>query len=170
VRALRTLLAVVAVGALSFTFTACGDDDGGALATGSDDSADRSDDIADDLGDLGDDSSDDSADLDDIDDFCLNEEFMAAAASAGLDEDSDDPEDLARFFDQMADEVPDEISDDFATYAEFFGEYLSVIAEFDGDYSKMASDPDAMAALERLSDPKFEEAGRNIEEWMSANC
>jgi hypothetical protein len=176
VRFLRPLLAIFTVGALAVGFTACGGDDGGSPLSATDDTTagdgatdDTVDEPTDDTTDDSGDSTDDSGDGE-IDEFCLSEEFMAAAESAGMSSDSEDPEEIARFFEEMADEAPSEISDDFATFAEFFGEYLSILGQYDGDFSKLMEDPEAMAALENLSDPRFEEASANIEAWMEANC
>jgi hypothetical protein len=181
VRHTRTLLAVLAAGMLTVPLAACGGDDGGALSAinGDDNSADSNaaddasddataDDTADDTSD--DTSSDDSSSDGETGDFCLNDEWMSAAASAGFSGDSDDPEDIAKFFDEMADEVPDEISDDFHVFADAMGEYLAILADFDGDDASMFSDPEVMAALEKISTPEVQEASDNISAWMEANC
>lgn len=70
----------------------------------------------------------------------------------------------------IAGTAPTEIRADLQLYAKAFGEFNTAMAKVNYDFMKMASDPAAMKAAEAMSDPKFEQAGKNIEAWMTKNC
>ena len=70
----------------------------------------------------------------------------------------------------IAGTAPADIRADLQLYAKAFGEFNTAMAKVNYDFMKMASDPAAMKAAEAMSDPKFEQAGKNIEAWMTKNC
>jgi hypothetical protein len=183
VRVTRSLLALLAAGALLLPLAACGDDGESSLGATDDtvdDSADTTDDTVDDSGDDSgdstDDSGDDSGDVGDIGDFCLNDEYTEAMAEAGeamgsigTGEDADYGA-LEDFFNAFADEAPDEVADDFRVYADFWGDYAELFADIDFSDPDTFQDPDVLAAFDDLDSEALEEAQANIDAWITENC
>jgi hypothetical protein len=167
VRSIRSLLAVLMVGVLSFSFTACGDDDGGTpLTAGNDDSSgDSSDDL--DLPDS--EELDDLADMAGVDEVCLGAAYLAAAAFGGA-AGGEDAEELQAYFEEARDQVPDEIKDDFDKVAEAMQAYGALLEEYEGDFTKLATDPDAQDVLSQFDSDEFTEASDNVSAWFDENC
>jgi hypothetical protein len=175
VRALRSLLAILAVGALSLTFTACGDDDGpGALGTGGDTSADDA------SGDAGDDSGDDVdlpsndeledlADMAGVDEACLGAIYVSAGIFGAFTDEASAKE-AEQYFEEAKGNLPDDIRDDFEVVADGMKKYGEVLADHDYDFTKAMSDPDVQSALEDLDTPEFQAASDNVNAWLEENC
>jgi hypothetical protein len=178
VRVLRSLLAIFVVGALSLTFTACGDDGGSPLAaeagddnssdTGDDSAGDSAGDSSDDLDLPSDDELDDLADLAGVDEACLGGLYLAAGMFGFTDEAS--AKEAQEYFEEARDDLPDEIRDDFDVVADAMRTYGEVLAEHDYDFAKLMADADAQAALEDLESPEYTEATDNLDAWFSENC
>jgi hypothetical protein len=179
VRLTRTLLAVLATGALFVPLAACGDDDGGSpLSAGTDDNA-ADDNAADDNAaddnpgdvDLPDaDELEDLADLSGVDEVCLGAVYAVSGFGALLSggEGADEAE---QYFAEARENVPDEIADDFNVLADYYEEFAALLAEFDNDFTKLATDPDAQQRLSDLEgDGDFEAASENLSAWFSENC
>jgi predicted small secreted protein len=85
-------------------------------------------------------------------------------------------EDTAAQLDAMAEAAPDEISDDFAVWADAYGEFAQALADAGIDYSDPSSfqSAEAIAALQSVGEifdeGEFDEASANIESWFDANC
>jgi hypothetical protein len=168
VRTPRPLLAVFAVGALSLTFTACGDDDGG-LGAGGDPSAD---DIAQAIEDQtdGEVSADEVKDaLDGVDGACLGAAYLYAGAAAAMTDEAS-AEEAKQYFESAKDSLPDDIKDDFEVVAAGMERYFDVIGEDGFDVTKAMTDPEAQKALEDLNSPEFTEASDNVTAWFDENC
>ena len=77
-----------------------------------------------------------------------------------------------QFFEELADEVPSEIRDDFETYAEAVGDYLDRLAEIDIDSDN--PDPEdvqeAIQAAQALATSDVVEASTNISQFIAEGC
>ncbi len=51
-----------------------------------------------------------------------------------------------------------------------FSELMAVLAEYDYDFAKMMSDPEAMAKLEAMSTPEMTEAQDNLDAYFAEVC
>jgi hypothetical protein len=183
VRLTRTLLAVLATGALFVPLAACGDDDGGSpLSAGTDDNAADDSSGDDSSGDdsSGDDSSgdvdlpdadelEDLADLSGVDEVCLGAVFAASGLGA-LMSGGEGADEAQQYFDEARSNVPDEIKDDFDVLADFYAEFAALLADFDNDFSKLMSDPDAQEKFAELESDELETASANLDAWFSENC
>jgi hypothetical protein len=169
VRTLRPLLAVFTVGALSLTFTACGDDDGGTLGAGSNPSKD---DIAQAIEDQtdGEVSADEVKDaLEGLDEACLGAAYLYAGAAAAMTDEAS-AEEAKQYFESAKDSLPDEIRDDFEVVAAGMEKYFDLIGDEGFDITKAMTDPDVQKALEDLDSPEFTEASDNVTAWLDDNC
>jgi hypothetical protein len=170
VRLTRTLLAVLATGALFVPLAACGDDDGGSpLSAGTDDNNAADDSSGD--GNLPDaDELEDLADLSGVDEVCLGAVYAVSGFGALLSggEGADEAE---QYFAEARENVPDEIADDFNALADYYEEFAALLAEYDNDFTKLATDPDAQERLSELEgDGDFEAASENLSAWFTENC
>ncbi len=134
----------------------------------------------------GDDSSDDTTDdttedmtgtsdddeLGDLSEEC--QEFAGISAklgqslsggTAGLDE-------AAEVFDEIADQVPEEIRDDYRVVADNFAEIAEALKGV--DLTSGATDPETIAKLQELGQTldsaEVREATENLEAWARENC
>ncbi len=152
--------------------SACGDD-GGDEAT---------DDVEETTTTAGD-SGTDSVDLGDFDFTGECADFMTAFGSAGAAvgsaftgaDGSDDLEQVAEYFDEIASKVPDDIQGDFEVFAQAYSDFAQALADSGIDMSDPSSaDPEDLAALqavmEAFSAPEVEEASANISAWVEENC
>ena len=129
--------------------------------------------------------ADEDVDLDDIEDFAFGSEecleasaaFLSAAGGAaalfgGADEELE--RSLADL-EELGDDVPDEIKDDFDTFVAVYSELTDEFADLDFDpNSGEAPDERTMAALEelgrRFEDSDFQAASERIQAWFTENC
>lgn len=163
-------LAVAAIFAVGLT--ACGDD-----GDGGDEAADVGETTT-----TADDSSSDDTDLTDFDFTgecaAFVEAFGAAGASIGSafsGGSGDDLEEVASYFEEVADDVPEDIRADFEVFAEAYADFARALAESGVDFSDpQGADPEALAALQEVSEafsaPEVQEASDNINAWVEANC
>ncbi|HET9286329.1 MAG TPA: hypothetical protein VFO26_02115 [Gaiella sp.] len=130
----------------------------------------------------GDDSGDDTTDdmtgtsdddeLGDLSEEC--QEFAGISAklgqslsggTAGLDE-------AAEVFDEIADQVPEEIRDDYRVVADNFAEIAEALKGV--DLTSGATDPETIAKLQELGQTldsaEVREATENLEAWARENC
>jgi hypothetical protein len=173
------LLALLA--ALLLALAACGGDDGG------DDLADIAADEADpgpegDAGDVADDGSGDGGEVDEDalaaltnDDCAALYAGIASAASAFGGTEGEDLSDVATYFDEIADEVPGEIKDDFETFAAAYRQFAEAAEEAGIDFSDPATmTPEALqemgTAAEAFNDPEVQEASERISTFAEETC
>lgn len=127
----------------------------------------------------------DDIDFDDVEDFAFGSEecleasaaFLSAAGGAaalfgGADEELE--RSLADLED-LGDDVPDEIKDEFELFVEVYNDVVEEFADLDYDpTSGEAPSEEAMAALtalgERFEDSEFQEASERIQAWFTENC
>jgi hypothetical protein len=167
------------VGALSLTFTACGDDDGpGALGTGGDDksaddaggaSGDAADDAGDDVDLPTDEELEDLEDITGIDKACFGAIYVSLGFFGAFSDDATAKE-AEQYFAEARQDLPDDIVDDFDVVADAYKKAGDALAEYDYDFTKAAADPDAQAALDELDSPEFQAASDNVTKWFDENC
>lgn len=175
------LLAVLA--ALLLTLAACGGDDGGDdladIAAEESDPGPEGDagDVAEDddkSGQGGDSAEEGLAALTNEDCAALYAGIASAASAFGGTE-GGDLQDVAQYFEEIADEVPEEIKGDFETFAAAYSEFAQAAADAGIDFS----DPDSMtpealqelgAAAEAFNDPEVQEASERISTFAEETC
>jgi len=77
---------------------------------------------------------------------------------------------LQTALDTLAGTAPAAIKADFETVRRALAPYLAALAKNNYDLTKIMTDPDLQASMDALSDPKFETASTNIDNWVQANC
>ncbi len=82
-------------------------------------------------------------------------------------------EDAAKAFDEIADQVPDEIKDDYKVISENFAKIADALKGVDLT-SGQAPSPEALAKLQEISasmdSAEVQQASQHIEAWVQANC
>ena len=82
-------------------------------------------------------------------------------------------EDAAKAFDEIADQVPDEIKDDYQVIAENFSKIAEALKGVDLT-SGQAPSPEALAKLQELSasmdSAEVQQASQHIEAWVQQHC
>jgi methyl-accepting chemotaxis protein len=82
-------------------------------------------------------------------------------------------EDAAKAFDEIADQVPDEIKDDYQVISENFAKIADALKGVDLT-SGQAPSPEALAKLQAISasmdSAEVQQASQHIETWVKANC
>lgn len=175
----RRALALTATIVLGIGLAACGGDDSddgdAALATEEASSEDSS-------SDDGGSSDDGTVEIDDVAGLSGECEELVAAyaqASTGLGSlmsgTGTDFNEIAAYFNELADELPDEIADDFEVFGEVYARVGRTLEAAGIDAEDMAgADPATMqaltAALDGLDDPAIQEAAENISAFMEETC
>lgn len=70
----------------------------------------------------------------------------------------------------IAGTAPADIRADLQLYAKAFGEFNTAMAKVNYDFMKIATDPELQKAMQAMTDPKLEQAGKNIQAWAEKNC
>ena len=65
---------------------------------------------------------------------------------------------------------PAEIRADVRTIADGFNVYYDAMAKANFNFQALASNPDAMAALQKFNDPAYKAAADHINTWIQAHC
>ena len=82
-------------------------------------------------------------------------------------------EDAAKAFDEIADQVPDEIKDDYQVIADNFSKIAEALKGVDLTSGQTPS-PEALAKLQELSasmdSTEVQQASRHIEAWVQEHC
>lgn len=169
---MKTLKFAALLFAALLVLSSCSDDDGGDESsqdqTTQDESTQDGSGASGEGSDSTDGGSDESADggsggdLDDCEAFGdawndLSDEFEQAASSG-------DPGAVSEQLDEIADQVPDEIADDYQTVADG---YAQLAALGSGENVNPA---DAAQAAQVFTDGDFIEASQNITTWITENC
>jgi hypothetical protein len=162
-------LAVLLLAALALLAAGCGGDDGGDEAAGTTDTAIVEDDdsttTTDDEGTTT--SDDDGIELEgECAEFAGLSARLQNALSGSGDLDAD-------AFDELADQVPEEIRDDYEVLAANFRELAEALEDLDLSSGETPS-PEDLAKLQEVSQsldtPEVREAAENIEAWAEENC
>jgi hypothetical protein len=66
--------------------------------------------------------------------------------------------------------APAELKADFEVLGKAFTGVIAVMTKYDYDVTKVLNDPEAMKAVQALSDPTFTKAAENIQAWLAKNC
>lgn len=152
-----TLVAVSLVG-----FAACSDDGGSKLTdVGNGDQTDNSSGDGSDSGSL--------PDLAGVPEQCQALVQAMSGAAAAMSGQSDVDQATAVFASLEA-VVPDELKDDARIFADAYGQYIAVLAEFDGDSANAMADPEVVAALTALGSQEVSDAADNISAYMDEAC
>ena len=84
-----------------------------------------------------------------------------------------DLDDAQALFDEVADQVPDEIKDDYEVVAENFGKIAEGLKDLDLGSGATPSAEDLQKLQEltsSLNSPEIQEASENISAWAEKNC
>jgi hypothetical protein len=81
-----------------------------------------------------------------------------------------DLKNLENYFAALAKVAPADIKADFTTYADFWKKYAAALAKYNGDFTKLLTDPDGQKLFTELSSAKLETASSNISAWVEKNC
>jgi hypothetical protein len=166
-------LAVLLLAALALLVAGCGGDDSDSSASGDDaavvetETTATTDDTA---------TEEEDATTDDgtaaLTGECANFAGLAAklqtafAGTTGIDS-------AAEVFDEVADQVPEEIRDDYQVLADNFKELADALKGIDLTSGETPS-PEALAKLQELSTkldtPEVRQATENLEAWARENC
>ncbi len=171
-------LAVLLLAALALLAAGCGGDDGGDEAAGTTDTAvvedsDTTTTTDDDATATTDD--DDSATTGDdgvLGGECAEFAGLSAKLQQALGGSSGDLDSASEVFDELADQVPDEIREDYEVLAANFKELAEALQ--DVDLTSGTPGPEDLAKLQQLSQnldtPEVRQATENIEKWAEENC
>jgi hypothetical protein len=98
----------------------------------------------------------------------IGAKFSQATASgdAGLEQ-------VSKLFDELADNVPEEIKDDFQVLAENYSKLAEAMKGVDLSSGKQPSAED-LAKMQKvtasLNSPEIQQASKNISDWVTENC
>lgn len=81
-----------------------------------------------------------------------------------------DPEPIAAAFDALEGMVPDDLTYDVQIISAAYGDLFAVLAEYDYDFTKVLSDPEAMAKLDAMETPEVTEAQSNLDAYFAETC
>jgi hypothetical protein len=169
-------LAVLLLAALALLAAGCGGDDSNDAA-GETDTA-----VVDDSGSTT--TTDDDAMETDDDDAtesgggvlegeCAEFAGLSARLSQALGGSTSDLDSASEVFDDLADEVPEEIRDDYEVLADNFRELAEALEGVDFS-SGEAPSPEDLAKIQEITQSmdsaEVQEASRNIEAWANENC
>ena len=104
----------------------------------------------------------------------FSQAFVDASQAVGnaLSGGSDDIEEVASYFEEVTENLPEEIQDDFGVFAEAYTEFARAMA--DSDIDPQAADPEALAELQEImsefSSAEVQEASSNIQAYITENC
>jgi hypothetical protein len=165
-------IAVLLLAVLALVAAGCGGDDGNEAAddtetavvedsgtTTSDDSATETEDATDDSGGLTGE--------------CAEFAGLSAKVSQAFAGSSSDLDSATEAFDELADQVPEEIRDDYEVLAKNIREFADELKEL-GLAAGETPSPEDIAKLQEitqsLDSAEVREASQNIEAWAQANC
>lgn len=77
---------------------------------------------------------------------------------------------LGPIFADLQKTAPAELKTDFEVIGKAFTGLSAVMAKYGYDITKMIVDPEAMKAVQALTDPAFTKATENIQAWLAKNC
>ena len=163
-------LAVMLLAALALLAAGCGGDDGGDEAAGTTDTAIVEDDSS---TETTDDDATTTSDGIELEGECAEFAGLSAKLSQALGGSSSDLSSATEVFDELADQVPDEIRDDYEVLAANFRELAEALEGVDLTSGETPS-PEVLAQLQEvtqsLDTPEVREATANIEAWAAENC
>ena len=164
-------LAVLLVAALALVAAGCGGDDGEDSAATAETTV-----VEETTGT----TEDDGSEMTETDDGsttlggeCAQFAGLSAKLSQAFAGTSPDLDSVSEVFEEVADQVPEEIRDDYEVLAANFDELADALKGIDLSSGETPS-PEAIAKLQQLSSqlstPEVQEATQNIEAWAQANC
>ena len=168
-------LAALLLAALALFVAGCGGDDGSDSA--SSDTAVVETESSDDGTETeeSDDATDTSATDDDgeLGGECLQFADLGAKLQGALGAGGGDIDSVSEVFDEIADRVPEEIRDDYQVLADNFKEFAEALEGVDLS-SGATPDAETLAKLQEaaasMDQPEVQQASKNIEAWVAANC
>ncbi len=163
----RPLLALATATALLVGLTACGNSDtisraGDTTVTAAPDTADTASpgDSSGPLGTLG--------SIPGVSADCLRlyNEFTQAMSSMMTGQSTD----AAAMFDALQKVLPEELHAAAATMSEAYSKFAAVLAKYENDPTKAASDPDFLAAIQAMGSEKITNATQAISDYFDRTC
>jgi hypothetical protein len=104
---------------------------------------------------------------------CAEFAGLSARLSQALSGSTSDLDSASEVFDDLADEVPEEIRDDYEVLADNFRELAEALEGVDFS-SGEAPSPEDLAKIQEITQSmdsaEVQEASRNIEAWANENC
>ena len=104
---------------------------------------------------------------------CAELAGIGSRLAASLSGQGADLDEASELFDEIADQVPDEIKDDYEVVAENFGKIAEALKDVDLTSGATPSAED-LAKLQELTaslnSPEIQEASANISAWAEKNC
>jgi hypothetical protein len=158
---------VLLLAAFALLAAGCGGDDSDSSAPGDDTAAVETEatDAADDMS-----TADDGTAS--LEGECANFAGLSAKLSSAF-AGTNGVDSAAEVFDEIADQVPEEIRDDYEVLADNFQELADALKGIDFAAGETPS-PEALAKLQELSSklntPEVKQATENIEAWARENC
>ena len=163
-------LAVLLLVALALLAAGCGGDDSDSSASSDDAAAVETEAATDDSATEDDGTSDDDSAA--LEGECANFAGLSAKLSSAL-AGTNGVASAAEVFDEIADQVPEEIRDDYEVLVDNFRELADALKGIDLSSGGTPS-PEALAKLQELSGkldtPEVQQATENIEAWARENC
>ena len=89
------------------------------------------------------------------------------ALGAAFSGDAQGLETLEQGFAELAEVVPEDLKDDLQVLADGYGKLADKLAEYNGDFTQVYSDPEALAIF---SAPEFVQAQSNFSAWLDTEC
>lgn len=168
-------LAVLLVAALALVAAGCGGGDGSDEASGDTDTVvveTTTDDMTT-TEDTATDTTSGDVDTSGLTGQCAELAGLGSRLAAALGGQQAEAADVARLFDELADQVPDEIEADWQVLAENFQEVAEALEGVDLSSGETPS-ADVLARLQELSatfnSEEMQRAAANIEAWAQENC
>jgi hypothetical protein len=155
----RTLFAFGLSAALAIGFTACGSSDGGAGQITSTTAAPGNT--------AGGDVTMPSVPGLSADCQQLYSQFVQAMGGVGAGQATTD---AGAMFENLKKVLPAELQSAAQTLSEAYGGLTALMAKYNGDYAKAASDPAFQAAIQSMSKPEVAAASKAISDYFTAQC
>ena len=165
-------LAVLLLAAFALLAAGCGGDDSDSSASGDDAAAVETEatDAADDMSTADDGTADDGTAS--LEGECANFAGLSAKLSSAF-AGTNGVDSAAEVFDEIADQVPEEIRDDYEVLADNFQELADALKGIDFAAGETPS-PEALAKLQELSksmdSTEVQQASQHIETWVQEHC
>ena len=96
----------------------------------------------------------------------INAMSAAGMAAAG----QGDMAQAAAYMQGLVAAVPDELKADAQIFADAYAGWLTVLAQYNNDFTQAMTDPAAQQAMMALSTPEVEAASQRLGDYMEATC
>jgi hypothetical protein len=96
--------------------------------------------------------------------------FAAAAGAAAQQSAGKDLKSYSQALKDAASSAPSEIRADFTLIANTYGDYIDLVASFNGNYMAMAQSPDFQAKIQKLSEADVKSASEHVSSYFTEHC